>query len=141
MKDHYHIDNCIYTCVHELIESSYNCTLKGFYQINSNLDTCQNVRYLLDEIVVPECRLQCLEGCETTRYDALVGKTENTDATALTVKFSTMSHLELSQLPKTSLTSFVSEFGVTLGLFLGMSFQSFIEIIEVLIKVFNNVSI
>jgi hypothetical protein len=46
------------------------------------------------------------------------------------VNFDTLSYTNLVELPKTTLTNLVAELGGTIGVFLGLSFISFLEIVE-----------
>ena len=53
------------------------------------------------------------------------------------IYFGDLRYTLISQQPKTILADLVSNVGGTLGLFLGMSFLSFIEIVEIIFELSN----
>ena len=55
---------------------------------------------------------------------------------SLNIYFEQLSYTEISQNAKTELVDLVSNIGGLLGLFIGTSFLSFVEIIEIFIEVF-----
>lgn len=59
----------------------------------------------------------------------------NNDSLELTVYFPELKYTVVSENPKTEFFSLISNIGGLLGLFIGTSFMSFVEIIEILFEI------
>ena len=55
---------------------------------------------------------------------------------ALNIFYSNLNYLQISESPKTSLNDLMSNVGGTLGLYIGISFLSLIEIVEIVCEIF-----
>ena len=53
----------------------------------------------------------------------------------LNIYYSELSYIKISETPKTSIIDLLSNLGGTLGLFVGISFLSFIEIVEIILEI------
>jgi hypothetical protein len=53
----------------------------------------------------------------------------------LNVYYSKLSYIKISESPKTSINDLLSNLGGTLGLYVGISFLSFIEIVEIVMEI------
>ena len=56
----------------------------------------------------------------------------------ITVYYKELKYALITQEPKTEIFNFISNIGGILGLFLGISFLSFIEILEMFLEVIKN---
>lgn len=54
---------------------------------------------------------------------------------SVSIYYSNLDYLELNQIPKSTFADFLSQFGGTCGLFLGLSFLSFMEVGELIIEI------
>ncbi len=145
----YRRDNCLEMCVHEQVLHNFKCSLRsGYYYkyspprvlfCNQN-DTVQagwNVEYR------KQCEVGCPKECSLTNWNVdIVPGPFHSDLkvplTTVEVYITQMSHLELSQIPKSSFWDFLSSLGGTLG-FLGMSFLSFVEVAEFILQIIFSV--
>ena len=83
------------------------------------------------EFCVEECPVEC-------DYSLFTFKTQSfyfENVTNILVYFNNLRYTEISEIPKTTPTDMLALVGGTLGLFLGISLLSFIEIVDFLIEV------
>ena len=83
----------------------------------------------------------CQPPCKYTEFSVPtnpIGSSGDSNLTFLEVKFSQSSIIQKKELLVYPLTSFVAEFGGTLGLFLGFSFLALWDLLEKLIKFIMN---
>lgn len=140
--------NCIEKCINAEIIKKYNCSILGYY----NLDTLKgcysflstDTSFLTQELTLfnefhSYCFNRCpLKNCETTRFDLAILKSKGLIGLQQFHSFKVIDNnpLEIIQIPKGSGYSLVSNIGGTFGVFLGISFLSFFEIIELIIEFF-----
>lgn len=136
----YHQKNCIQACIYTEIKNNYNCTFTDIFAV-TGLETCEVpgkltttiYRQYRDEFI-DECEEECPVGCYSVKFstDVTSKKFENDVVTPLAFSIIDFTSLKISQIPKMNGFSFVSNIGGSLGLFMGISFLNFVEIIELI---------
>lgn len=134
MADHtYRQANCLVQCQEERAVSKYNCTLEtDFWE--PGLPSCDEDLVDLSEFVVACSGIQCPKECEETKYDSVVSSYDN-PYLSVQVAFLDLSYIEISQIPKMTGVSLLSNIGGALGLFIGVRFLSLLELFEYLAEV------
>lgn len=142
----YHQQNCIEDCINKGIEDKYNCSFPSFYQ-TEGLKQCGNqsdlfyfnyIKKLADEFY-NNCEKKCPQECDATQFKIKIENIQNlaySEGIAFTFRFSDLSSLEIIQIPKMNSFDLVSNVGGLLGLFIGITFLSFVEVLELIIDVF-----
>ena len=127
----YHQSICIDTCLHREISEKYNCTFLyslysfvGFKQCD-NLIT--NYKKEFSKLCLKECPL---EGCNSEKYNQLINIFDKSGYTYFKFSFKDFSTLNITQIPKTDLFTFINNVGGGLGLFMGIAFPNFIEFLQ-----------
>jgi len=150
--------DCIDYCIEEYVKLECNCSLK----CEGNNIECKNS--LIDEIrnketpIPSECLSGCPIECDSANYKispyyvgGLTSKLVNEknfmikngetleefkqNLVYISVYYSSLEYKKIEQIPKTELFDLVSNIGGTLGLFIGVSFLSFIEFFELIFEV------
>lgn len=148
--------NCIEKCINEEIRNEYNCSIPSYYRING-LEECvesdqlndmqvshkdaefdsyeKHIAYIrnLTNEFYPRCEEKCPKECESVLIHTNVLTTPGTINSFSVSDFST---LTITQIPKMNLFYYISNIGGSLGLFVGISFLSFAELLEFFIEVF-----
>ena len=134
-EKNYRQANCIEKCINKEIEQKYNCSLSSYYE-NKLLRRCDYYLIGFKYGLSYECEKKCPRQCESAK---LVFKTTEDYSlngyTALWFHMSDLSFFKITQIPKMNEFSLISSIGGSLGLFIGISFLSFIEILDFLIEV------
>ena len=151
--------NCIEQCINKEIKDMYNCSIPSFYKSNG-LEECggelldyktvknyfdiseslyyeNHINYIMNltKQFYHVCEIQCPHICESVLFNTQVISTDLTKfETLFSFSISDFSTLVITQIPKMTIFTLVSNFGGTLGLFIGMSFLNMFEIFEFLIE-------
>ncbi len=129
----YRQSNCLAKCKNEKIASKYNCTLRNFYSI-PGYSFCNYSEF--DSV----CKEQCLKECVSTKFDIFFNNPEISsnfsDIVEFRFYFLDLSYLEITQTPKMSGYPLLNEIGGALGLFVGVTFLSLLEMLEFFFEVF-----
>lgn len=134
----YQANNCMMKCYTEKIIERYNCTFEGYDQLEG-YSVCGQVVDKRKE-ARPACLEACPLECEFTEYFVSSSKFPKDGTrveTTVYVSFASSNYLRIKEVPLMTSESFISNVGGTLGLFLGMSFLSFIEILEFFLLIFH----
>ena len=130
--------NCIIQCKNKNFANNYNCTLRNFYS-NSEYITCNKDINNTSEFD-SDCQKICPKECTTTKYDILVMNPQLALKSSETLEFYVwyldLNYIERSQTPKMSGFSLLNEIGGALGLFVGITVLSLLEIFEYLFEIF-----
>lgn len=144
--------NCIEECINEEIKLKYNCSIPSFYTVRG-LKTCLSdlslnqtvvdlhankfkVQNLIDEFRTG-CDMECPRECYATKHRLQVSNKYSLGGqTRLDFSFSDLTSLKITQIPKMNWFSVISGVGGLLGLFIGVSFLSLVEILELLVDIF-----
>lgn len=136
----YRQKNCIDSCIHKNLHSQLNCTMPGFYMLPS-LTLCSNPK-AKKAIYEPACFGACKsKECKATKYEVAVYSSDLPQFSASTSKAIwldfkyRLDSLEITQIPKTTLADMLASLGGMLGIFLGSSLMSIVEILEYFIEV------
>lgn len=144
----YHQMNCVESCIYREIGNNYNCTFMGSLFSIEGLEECldrtiinQNQEILKDRMY-HECKKECPVSCYTvqlrknyyTKSDMIPVGARST--THLRFVMPHLSSLNITQIPKLTVSSLVSSIGGSLGLFMGLSFLNFVEVFEFIIDIF-----
>ena len=145
----YRIDNCVEICINAEIKKKYNCSIQSYYMY-TDLKQCnitdqpasiasyqKNLGLLIGQFH-SLCMEQCEQECTLFKFDLRTTRsalsTSNTTVFRFYVRdFST---LEITQIAKIGIFDIISNIGGLLGLFIGVSFLTFMEIVEYIIDVF-----
>lgn len=136
----YRQKNCIDSCIHKNFHSQLNCTSPGFYMLPS-LTLCSDpkaTRAIYELACFGACKSK---ECKATKYEVAVSSSELPQFTAFTSKTIwldfkyRLDFLEITQVPKTTLADMLASLGGMLGIFLGSSLMSIVEILEYIIEV------
>ena len=115
----YRRENCIQVCISTLVAARYNCTFPGYFRTD-NLPDCTDKSLLT--ISDSGCADRCPEMCHSKSYEtSVLSKSMNAIYTSdqsinkrlLQVKsfYSSLSYIEFTQIPKTTLFDFISIIG------------------------------
>lgn len=136
-KTYRHV-NCIAQCENNQSISKYNCTMGNYYSV-SGYNVCAKDLVSKSEFDLV-CRKQCPQECHETKFKAVVSnihsKHHSNDTVLLDFFYSDTSYIEVSQMPKMNGFSLISNIGGALGLFIGLRFLSWIELLEYLTEIF-----
>lgn len=142
--ENYHQANCHKQCMVQLIANKCNCSFKAYY-MSLNRPRCSAVE--TNECYEPsktpfndECNVQCPASCKATKY-SVTQKTkddglEKQNLTNFLIYFDDLDVHQLIQVPKVNQAAFASSIGGSMGLFLGMSLFSFVEVLELAVVIF-----
>jgi hypothetical protein len=100
-------------------------------------------KLIQNNIINSKCLIECPEECDSISYDAFhsFSKLENykniqlNDCVYFTIFYESLSYTVIDQVPKMNILDLISNIGGNLGLFIGVSFLSFAEIIELFIEI------
>lgn len=145
--------NCIEKCINKEIRDKYNCSIPSYYRVN-DLEPCggelQNYEvnhfntyppseYFENHVInignlttefLNTCEKGCSKECYSVLFNTQVISSKSTSDTKFTFSFSDFSTLNITQIPKMNVFSLISNIGGSLGLFIGISFLSFVELLE-----------
>ena len=86
-----------------------------------------------------DCFSECPEECDSIKYETshtFTKSPSNIDnLIAFNIFYSTLDYTVIDQIPKMDLFDFISNLGGNFGLFIGISFLSFAEFIELFIEI------
>lgn len=91
--------------------------------------------------VMSECQSECPKECDSITYQIVQSTVplSNPDSCQLKFYFYEPTYTKMTQSPKISLSSLISDIGGTLSLFIGFKFLSLIEFAEFLIESLNSI--
>lgn len=139
--------NCVEACINQEIEASYNCSVQSYYT-HRELDACYSrIKSLQEYNTYPHalitefggyCTAECSRECQTIKFGLQVVNSveESVNQTQLSFYVNDFSTLEIKQSAKITSFDLISSIGGLLGVFVGVSFLSFMEIFEFIIDVF-----
>jgi len=87
------------------------------------------------ESVLNKCKEYCPLECETISYSVGFNALTGYKSTTVNVYFESLKYTLISQLPKSKEFDLISNIGGIFGLFIGVSFVTLFEIVEILIQV------
>ena len=131
----YYQMNCTEICINEKFEDVYNCSIPSYYKIK-DLTECENqlVKNKLTEFS-DSCEVDCPKECDSMQFSTkTTGTTNNRFTTNFRFSISDLSSLKITQLLKTNYFSLISAIGGSLGVFIGIRFLSFVEVLEFVIE-------
>ena len=138
-NDHYHQSNCIETCISVEIKNKYSCTLVQSLFAIPGLKHCNYEGKRLYKEFLSVCQKECPESCYSERFTAEVWSSVPSDdigsRTLFRFSFRDLSSLTITQVPKIDGFTFLNNIGGGLGLFMGISFPTLIEFIEVIAEI------
>lgn len=128
--------NCIEMCINRELGANYNCSVSSYYEVKG-LQRCDarfsSIRYRLSFI----CEKECPKHCETAKL--YIKSSVDYSFPGFTTFWFTMSDLtsfKITQIAKINEFGLISSIGGSLGLFVGISLLSLVEIVDILIEVF-----
>ena len=135
-NDHYHQSNCIETCISDEIKNKYSCTFVQSLFAIPGLKDCNFVGELLYKEFLSGCQKQCPESCYSERFTADIVSSELSSElsgqTWFRISLRDLTSLTITQVPKIDEFTFINNIGGGLGLFMGISFPTLIDFIEVI---------
>lgn len=146
MPDKYRQANCIERCSDEKLQHTFNCSLKNYYSADAHHSSGPGMKYCTNDIVhsflhfKSECKLQCPQECSSTKFESIISNylsaLDSNDSLVFNIAYSDLSYICISQTPKISAVSVMSNIGGTLGLFIGIRFLSLFELVEYLTELY-----
>ena len=139
----YHQSNCIDTCLYKEIRNKYNCSfLLSLYSFDG-FKQCDNLITFYKKEFNGVCYKECpLESCYSEKYTSIINLYSTNGFTYFKFSFYDFNTLNITQIPKTDLFTFINNVGGGLGLFMGIAFPNLIEFLqffsEIFLIVFNH---
>ena len=122
-------------CQNKLFVRNYNCTLINYYSV-VGYAYCDQIRSESTEFK-PVCDQECPLECTLITYSADLSYNDRKDLPqSIRVQFADISYFETSQTPQMTGFNLMNEIGGALGLFIGISFMSLLELLEFLSEIF-----
>jgi hypothetical protein len=131
----YRQSNCLAECQEGFFAHKYNCSLNSYYSVVPDLASCDEDSTLDLKEFDSTCEGQCPKECETVKFDSVVSS-YNSPYLTVQVAFLDLSFIKISQIPKMTVVSLISNIGGALGLFVGVRFISLLELFEYLSEIF-----
>jgi len=145
----YRQTDCFDYCIGREINKQKNLTNKidhwmNLLQYPTNFTVDLYLKLIKNNIIGSKCVKECPEECDSISYDMFhsFSKLENNkniddlnDCIYSTIFYEKLSYTLIDQIPKTNALDLISNIGGNLGLFIGVSFLSFAEIIELFIEI------
>jgi len=137
MKDFaYRQTDCLALCKNKNFVRNYNCTLRNYYSTSGYI-FC-NFSHLPEFDSV--CKEDCPKECISTNFEPVLSKTDRGSYFNDTLEFyffyTDLSYLEISETPQMSGYSLMNEIGGALGLFVGITCLSLLELFEFFFELF-----
>ena len=142
LVEYYHQSNCLDTCLYKEIRNKYNCSfLLSLYSFDG-YKQCDNLITNYRKEFSSVCYRGCpLESCQSEKYNSILRVNDKYVNTYFKFSFIDYSTLNITQIPKTDLFTFINNIGGGLGLFMGIAFPTLIEflqfITEIIFIIFN----
>ncbi len=131
----YRYRNCLLQCQNKLFLRNYNCTLINYYSV-VGYAYCDQIRLESTEFKAV-CDKECPLECTLIMYSADLSYSDRKDLPqSIRVQFADISYFETSQTPQMTGFNLMNEIGGALGLFIGISFMSLLELLEFLSEIF-----
>ena len=122
-------------CQNKLFVRNYNCTLINYYSV-VGYAYCDQIRSESTEFKAV-CDQECPLECPLITYSADLSYSDRKDLPqSIRVQFADISYFETSQTPQMTGFNLMNEVGDALGLFIGISFMSQLELLEFLSEIF-----
>ena len=138
-NENYHQSNCIETCISVEIKNKYSCTFVQSLFAIPGLTNCKYEGKLLYKEFLSGCQKKCPENCYSERFTADIvsseQSSESSGQTRFRFSFGDLTSLTITQVPKIDGFTFLNNIGGGLGLFMGISFPTLIEFIEVIAEI------
>lgn len=139
-NESYHQRNCIETCIYREIKNKYNCTFNSLFAI-SDLKVCNgpvlNQSTTFKDEFYRGCEMECPNACESTGFSTEYFSRLTPLKTSFEFSVLDFASLHIKQIPKLNEFSIISNIGGCMGLFMGISFLSMVEVIEYIIDVIS----
>lgn len=132
--------NCVERCIIDEVRDMYNCSLPSYYTFKAS-DYCKDeepTKYpSLIKDLYDSCKRSCSKECEGERFSSQIVWSRELEGnlTRFEIKVSDFSTLEITQIPKMNSFSLISNVGGLLGISLGLSLLSFVEIVDLFIEI------
>jgi hypothetical protein len=136
--------NCIEICMNKEINNKYNCSFPSYYTIDGLKPCGDRSSYQYEDYLTQLktefykiCENKCPKECDSVQFKIKSASEPYLDRDYFLIefRFSDLSFLEINQIPKMNLFDIVSSVGGTLGLFIGVTFLSVVELLELSIDV------
>lgn len=148
MPETYRRANCVEQCENERFTGTFECALKNYHSADPRHASHPGKAYCSSDIVNKslkginsECQLQCPQECTSIKFESVISNYlsafDSNDSLVFSIAYSDLSYIRISQTPKITGVSVMSNIGGTLGLFIGIRFLSMIELVEYLTEVYH----
>jgi len=139
----YHQMNCIEACTYKEIKIKYNCTFHSTIFSIQGLRQCEHNYRVLKAEFSAGCLKECpSESCLSEKFSYYATSSSystvssNTSSTLFRFLFRDLSTLNITQIPKTDVFTFLNNIGGGLGLFMGIAFPNLIEFFQFVCEIF-----
>ena len=128
--------NCIEKCSSDLALEKYNCTVISYYRVEGS-ELCKKL--LIDILAEFDsvCSPKCPKECESVTYEYSSTEYTETNLSMIHIRYLGLEYTEVTQTPKMTIETLVSNIGGQLSLFVGVSFISLIELVEFMVEAFE----
>ena len=127
----YNRNICLHLCYFKYLSQKFNCSISNLYGYKDAPSCPEHLGR--NDISSTKCYDQCPTPCSTSsisyQVEKFIDKTLG-DSFLLEIDYDDYRYLLTSQIPKSKLPDLGAKLGGLLGLFVGLKFLSFIEIIE-----------
>lgn len=133
-------ETCEYICLLDHISQFNNCSFNyGTGNISSDCTRTRTLEeskgdFKYSEKCSPYCPLECDRSYYQMTANTLESVREKSTDFVIWIGFRSLRKVKITQTPKTTLSTLISQIGGTLGLFIGFRFLSLIDISELFIK-------
>lgn len=131
----YNQRDCLVQCNNNRAVHEYNCTPINYYRVNA-VNSCR--QDISESLAMDEgCQDQCPKECTIIKYETLESAYSlDGGLQSIEIAYLDLSYIEISQSPKMNGFTLISEIGGALGLFVGITFLSCLELLEYLSEIF-----
>ncbi len=134
----YFQSNCVEPCISKEIKKKLNCTLS---LEDKSLKSCARNPKGGFQVFIKEfyefCLKECPESCFSEKFTIDFTKRVLFNFTTFQFSLKDLSSLNISQIPKTDLFTFINNIGGGLGLFMGIAFPNIIEFIQFIVEIIS----
>ena len=151
---YYTQDFCVEQCFQKKVYQMCNCTVSFIDSVFDAKDMCENYekmvirncwfdiddKFYTIKNIEKECIPLCPLECEKQSFDYIFSvkklDTQNENQAVVNIFYENLAFTEIEESPTICFANLISGIGGTLGLFLGISFLSLVEVFDILFQLF-----
>ena len=125
--------NCIEKCSSDLALEKYNCTVISYYRVEG-FELCKKKLTDIFAEFDSVCSPKCPKECESVTYEYSSTEYTDTNLSKIHIRYLELEYTEVTQTPKMTAATLISNIGGQLSLFVGIKFISLIELVEFMVE-------